>query len=366
MDLQTGGPWTALANTQLDFLTLVQNAEVTGIYGITFWLILLNVSIFNWIDSPFPEYAFAAVSIFILPWLTGILLTPQPSSENGNNLDIAVVQPNIHLSQKWKPGGVRENIESLLTLSQPAIKKETDIIIWPESATSSYILQGNQNNLKWIQSKLGNSKLLSGIPYYTGNKHNRMFYNSAVLISADSVSKPYNKLMLVPMAEHIPLSGFFPSLKKLNLGQANFTQGKDYKIFNVDNTHIAAMICFESTIPSLSAEFVRLGAEILVYVVNDGWYEYPPEPQQHAKQAIYRAIENRRPVVRCTNTGISMIIEPSGNITQQLPLNSKGVINGTIIPSRKATFYTQYGDIVAQLSGLVSILLILGIFIRGK
>ena len=168
------------------------------------------------------------------------------------------------------------------------------------------------------------------------------------------------------MAEHIPLSGYFPSLKKLNLGQANFTHGKEYKIFNINQTKIAAMICFESTIPSLSAEFVRLGAEILVYVVNDGWYEHPPEPQQHAKQAIYRAIENRRPVVRCTNTGISMIIEPSGNITQQLPLNSKGVINGTIIPSSKATFYTQYGDIVAQLSGLVSILLILGIFIRGK
>ena len=366
MDLQTGGPWTALANTQLDFLTLVQNAEVTGIYGITFWLILLNVSIFNWIDSPFPEYSFAAVSIFILPWLTGILLTPLPSSDNGNNLDIDVVQPNIHLSQKWKPGGARANIESLLTLSQPAITQETDVVIWPESATSSYILQGNQSNLKWIQSKLGNSKLLSGIPYYTGNKHNRMFYNSAVLISADSVSKPYNKLMLVPMAEHIPLSGSFPSLKKLNLGQANFTHGKDYKIFNLDNTHIAAMICFESTIPSLSAEFVRLGAQVLVYVVNDGWYEHPPEPQQHAKQAIYRAVENRRPVVRCTNTGISMIIDPSGNITQQLPLNSEGVMSGTIIPSNRATFYTQYGDIFAQLSGLISVILILGIFIRKK
>ena len=168
------------------------------------------------------------------------------------------------------------------------------------------------------------------------------------------------------MAEHIPLSGYFPSLKSLNLGQANFTHGEDYRIFKVDDMHIAAMICFESTIPSLSAEFVRLGAEILVYVVNDGWYEHPPEPQQHAKQAIFRAIENRRPVVRCTNTGISMIIEPSGNITHQLPLDSKGVINGTIIPSRKATFYTQYGDIFAQLSGLVTMLLILGIFIREK
>ena len=168
------------------------------------------------------------------------------------------------------------------------------------------------------------------------------------------------------MAEHIPLSDYFPSLKNLNLGQANFTHGNEYRIFNINNTQIAAMICFESTIPSLSAEFVRLGAQVLVYVVNDGWYEHPPEPQQHAKQAIYRAVENRRPVIRCTNTGISMIIEPSGNITQQLPLNSEGVMSGTIIPSNRATFYTQYGDIFAQLSGLISVILILGIIIRKK
>ena len=130
MDLQTGGPWTALANTQLDFLTLVQNAEVTGIYGITFWLILLNVSIFNWLDSPFSRNTFAVIAIFIMPWLTGLQLTPFQTSGNANNIDISVIQPNIHLSQKWKPGGARVNIESLLTLSEPAIKRNTDLIIW--------------------------------------------------------------------------------------------------------------------------------------------------------------------------------------------------------------------------------------------
>ena len=126
------------------------------------------------------------------------------------------------------------------------------------------------------------------------------------------------------------------------------------------------MVCFESTIPYLSTEFVRRGAEVLVFVVNDGWYEFPPEPQQHAKQAIFRAIENRRPVIRSTNTGISMIIDPSGNITQSIPLNETGVIKSQIISANGLTFYTKYGDIFAQLNSLISILFILGVFIRKK
>jgi apolipoprotein N-acyltransferase len=345
---------------------LVQNAEITGIYGITFWIILLNVSIYNWMDRPYPGHSFAVVSIFLLPWITGIILTPTPQADIGKKMDITLIQPNIHLSQKWKPGAVRENIESLITLSKPAIDNGVDIVIWPESATSSYILQGNQYYLKWIQSELDDSKLLSGIPYYTGEKEKRKFFNSVVLISTDSVSKIYNKLTLVPMAEHIPLSGAFPSLKELNLGQANFTHGDEFRMFNIQNTTFAAMICFESTFPALSAEFVRRGAQVLVYVVNDGWYETPPEPQQHAKQAVYRAIENRRPVLRCTNTGISMVVNPSGNIVKQLPLNQTGVINAAIMPSNGVTFYTKYGDIFAQISAVISMFFILGVLLRKK
>jgi len=366
MDLLTGGPWTALANTQLDFLVLIQNAELTGIYGISFWLILLNVSIYNWIVRPYPKFLFAMAIIFILPWFTGLVLMPMPSTNNGQKLAIVTVQPNIHLSQKWKSGGARDNIQSLLTLSRPFIEEGVDLIIWPESATSSYIFQNNQFLLNQIQTELRESQLLSGSPYYTDDVYGRKYYNSVVLISSNSVSIPYHKMILVPMAEHIPLSNYFPLLKKINLGQANFTPGDNFKLFNINNINIAAMICFESTIPSLSAEFVRRGSEILVYLVNDGWYEYPPEPQQHAKQAIFRAVENRRPVIRSTNTGISMIIDPSGNITNSIPLNKSGVIKSQIASVNELTFYTKYGDVFAILSTMISIIFILRIFIRGK
>ena len=99
MDVLTGGPWTALANSQLDFLTLAQNVEITGIYGISFWLIFINILIFNWLVRPYPENSFAAISIFILPWITGLWLTPQVQIDTEPSLDVTIVQPNIHLYQ---------------------------------------------------------------------------------------------------------------------------------------------------------------------------------------------------------------------------------------------------------------------------
>jgi len=278
-----------------------------------------------------------------------------------------VVQPNIHLSQKWKPGGSRENISSLIKYSEPAIEDNVDLIVWPESATSVNILKGNPYNLNRIQSSLDDTKLISGIPYNSGSNLNRLVYNSVVMISSDSVSKLYHKIKLVPMAEYIPLSEYFPFLKKFTLGiLGNCTRGEEYTLYDIKDTKFAPMVCIESTFPSLNREFVKQGAEVLVYVVNDGWYEQPPGPQQHARQAVYRAIENRRPVIRCTNTGISMIIDAGGNISHKLPLNKKGIIQATIKPQNMDTFYTRYGDIFAQMNVLISLLFILGGMIRKK
>ena len=288
-------------------------------------------------------------------------------TDNTSSLDVAVVQPNIHLSQKWKPGGARENIASLIKYSESAIEANVDLIVWPESATSVNILRGNPSNLNRIQSSLDDTKLISGIPYNSGYNLNRLVYNSVVMISSDSVSELYHKIKLVPMAEYIPLSEYFPFLKKFSLGiLGNCTRGEKYTLYDIKDTKFAPMVCIESTFPSLNREFVKQGAEVLVYVVNDGWYEHPPEPQQHARQAIYRAVENRRPVIRGSNTGISMIIDPSGNIVRQLPLNQAGVISANISPKDWITFYTRFGDIFAQLNSVISLFFILGIFIRKK
>ena len=366
MDLLSGGPWTALANTQLDFLTLIQNVEITGIYGISFWIVLINILFYNWLVKPYLENMIKSALIFIFPWMIGVWLMPTSNDDSIRSMDIALIQPNIHLDQKWKSGAVRDNIQSLLNVSRPAIENNVDLIVWPETATSGYILQGNEYYIKWIQKSLNHSKLISGIPYYNEEGTERKYYNSAVFVQSDSIINIYHKIKLVPMVEYIPLSDYFPSLNQLNLGQANFTKGSEFTIMDVNNIKCAVMICFESTLPSLNREFVNAGAEVLLYVVNDGWYENPPGPQQHAKQAVFRAIENRRPIIRCTNTGISMIIDTEGNITHELPLNEKGIIQAAIKPNNIATFYTRHGDIFAQLNIMILLIMIFGGMIRKR
>ena len=106
-------------------------------------------------------------------------------------------------------------------------------------------------------------------------------------------------------------------------------------MFEKGGIQFGAVVCFESTFPSIFREFAVKGAEFMVVVTNDGWYETPPEPQQHAAQSIFRAIETRKPILRCANTGISMVIDPTGNIRKKLELNSEGIIETNVYPKKR-------------------------------
>ncbi len=346
-----GFPWISLANSQIPYLTLIQNAEITGIYGISFWLVLVNVCGYTVLTERKLKYGIYLAILFIIPWLSGSLLMPGKADLAGPGVTVAVVQPNIKLSDKWEKGATRKIVTALLEQSGPAIENNTDLIIWPETAVPSYLLKTDRRSLRDIRQALTNSssKLLTGISHYEREANILTTYNAVALLSKTGLIGLYRKIALVPMAEYIPLSGIFPKLKKLNLGQANFQSGDEFTIFPLKSFRFSAVVCFETTFPALIRNFVNSCAQFIVAVVNDGWYEHPPEPQQHAAQFIYRAIETRRPMIRCANTGISMVIDRSGNITHQVELNRKAVIRTEIFPGDTKTFYLRFGDIFAQL-----------------
>ena len=129
----------------------------------------------------------------------------------------------------------------------------------------------------------------------------------------------------------------------------HFSKGKEDKIFSIDGVAFTSMICFESTFHEINRRHAKKGADFFVYLVNDGWYTTLPEPRQHTKQSIFRAIENRKTVFRCANTGISVAIAPSGKILQNIGLNEEGVINSFITKSNKITFYTLYWNVFVYL-----------------
>ena len=147
-------------------------------------------------------------------------------------------------------------------------------------------------------------------------------------------------------------------LKNLKLGQANWEIGKNHTIFETAGQKYSGVICFESIFPDLMRKFVLEGAEFLTVLVNDGWYETAPEPQQHAMQSVFRAIENRRPLLRSANTGISMVIDPSGRTLEQTNLNEEQVIITEIHPCTEMTFYAEYGNLFSWLMVFISLLLI--------
>ena len=127
------------------------------------------------------------------------------------------------------------------------------------------------------------------------------------------------------------------------------------------------MICFESTFPEINRRHALKGADFFIYAVNDGWYTTLPEPRQHARQSIFRAIENRNTVLRCANTGLSLVVDPSGYVREQTLLNTEDVITTFIRKANKITFYTLYGNVFAYfMLTITCILLLLSIFRNEK
>ena len=137
-------------------------------------------------------------------------------------------------------------------------------------------------------------------------------------------------------------------------------------MFNINGIDFASMVCLESIFPNPTRLFVNKGAKFLVYIVNDGWYTKPPEPQQHAKRCIYRAIENRRYVLRSANSGVSTIINEVGEYEGHLPFDERGSISGKAFTIEEKTFYNKNGDYIARICILISILLLLISFSKVK
>ena len=360
-----GFPWVSIANTQIDYLVLIQNAEFLGIYGISFWIILINVILYQNLKNRV-SYRYYLI-IFFIPWIIGLFLYNRLNTDLDSNLNIALIQPNISLEEKWI-GSPNKNFNKILDLSKTIQKQTNDILVWPESALPSYFLQSNTNQINRIHHVLGDStKLITGTTIFEKGSIKNKVFNSIAYIDNNRIIDYYNKIQLVPMAEYVPWSNFFTFLDDLNLGQANFSIGKENKIFDYNETKFGSVVCYESTFPWLINEFIKQGAEFIIIVTNDGWYETAPEPQQHAKQSIYRAIENRKPIIRCANTGISMIIDQAGNIKQRLELNKTGTIRASIIPNKKITFYIKYGDyLIKSIAVLLLIFLLISIYKKDE
>jgi len=244
-------------------------------------------------------------------------------------------------------------LDDLINSSIDCVNNNSQLIIWPEAALPFHTIQ-DENTLNYINGRLlkdNNVSILSGDLTYEGNKT----YNSVILFNNKGIQEIYRKKYPVPLAEQVPLSDVFPKLKKINIGVANYSSGKENVVFTADNRRFSSLICYESTFPGINRQHVNLGVDFITFLVNDAWYTTWPEPEQHARQSIYRAIENRRSVIRCANTGISLVIDPSGKVREKTNLNEKTTITTVVKKTNYTTFYTKFGNVFVYI-----LLIILG------
>ena len=356
-----GFPWSNLALTQSNYIYFIQFIEVTGTYGVSFFIIGFNVILYNVTQKKISLLKGLSFISLILIGLSiagaGRILSLPKSNQK---ISVAVVQPNVNPNTKWQ--NKKEIIAFMDSLHQESIKFKPDLIVFPETALPSYLVRDNRTR-GTLQSTVDSS----GIPLLTGTIHTsfennfRYYYNSSMFIIPQKKYELYSKIHLVPFAEYDLIPSIFHPLTKLNINidRGNFKSGNNYKVFKHENLLFSNLICYESSIPKISRTFVSKGAEFLIIQANDGWLGSSFGPYQHFELARLRAIENRIPIVRCANTGISGIINIDGSIKTKVQLNEEKIIFESLSSNKNGSFYTKYGDIFAIIISIIILIVIL-------
>jgi len=365
-----GFTWGRLANSQFQNLALIQSTNIFGTLFISALIVLVNitlaVSIIDYVKDKKTfsyKYLIFALIIFTSNCLYGILHI-KFKDDNGKVAKTAVIQGNIASGEKWETP-LEETINLYLDLSYKAAKKEKiDLFVWPESAIPAVI------NDK-IVSRLGNLTIFKNTYLMTGIFNVKDFksytdykiYNSIAAIDPkERVLGMYAKRHLVPFGEYLPFRKFIvsivPALGKMNALSHDITHGEDSGIITTPFGKIGGLICFESIFSDVARRSVNDGAELLVIVTNDSWYKDSMGVYQHNAQAVFRAVEMDRYVVRAANTGLSTIISPTGEILKRIAPLERGFITENVKFRNSISVYARFGDFIMIIS-LIGILLCL-------
>ncbi|MCL5019729.1 MAG: apolipoprotein N-acyltransferase [Patescibacteria group bacterium] len=367
-------PWLTLAHTQTYYPSLIQYCSYTGVCAVSFWICLLNVIIYLFIHegrrrSRQKLWASMAAILIILPYFYGkIVIDRYRTSEK--SIKIALIQGNIDPWAKWDKEFKDYNFKQYEDLSLKAAHQKPDLMIWPESAATSYLLWDDVY-LSWVHRIVDslNIPLLTGAldTEFEKGSMARKDYNSALFLQPHSEKvQSYAKILLVPVSERFPFVDYLPFLAGIDLGQgpSNFTPGTEFTTFNYKQINFATVICFESIFPGFVRKLCNKSIDFLVVITNDGWFGNSSSPFQHSQFAVFRAIENRISIARCANTGISSFINPLGEVLEASPLFETAV-NVRNIPLRQSTtFYARHGDWFPLLISSIGGIIILLTFIR--
>jgi len=372
----SGLPWCLLGYSQYQNLDLIQIADHTGVYGVSFLIILVNLAIaelilwlmpffrgFHPVKLPWELLTTAAI-LMLLSWLySSSVLREENSIQSKSSIIVGVVQPNIDQAVKWDAEYRDETMQRFDRLTAK-LGIGTDLVVWPEAATPFVLEREQDYQLKLIEwAARAQAPILTGSPALRFYPDRRPYLlNSAYLLGTDgSLLGRYDKHHLVPFGEYIPLkSSLLFFLDKLVEGIGDFEAGPGPTILSFTPKSLrggnlagsrpvkfGVAICYEVIFPDLVRRFTDNGAEFLVTITNDGWFGPSSAPAQHFSMVVFRSVENHLAFARSANTGISGFIDPYGRILDATPLFTEHALKAAIPIRNSRTFYSYYGDVFA-------------------
>jgi len=347
-----------LAHSQIDVPWLASASALLGQYGLGFAIAWVSIAVLRAVQERGGDAArrgrleagLAVLGILALCGYGGVRqLRPVPVERS---LDVVMLQTNvgdpISLVNESRHDAV---VESLVTLYVEWTERvlddsPVDLIVWPETAMPTGSQSGMFYPIQRLAIETGAPVVFGGYDFERDAERRWHIYNTLYWIDPQGTLRDrYHKNMLIPIGESIPFESVWPQLRNWLPNAGEFTPGPGPQVMEIEGTLMAPLICYELIFPHYVRRALTLGGEVLLNVSNDYWFGRTAEPQQHLALARMRAYESGRPIIRCTNTGISALIDSRGHLTQRSGIWRQETLRGTIdVPVREWTPYARWGE----------------------
>jgi apolipoprotein N-acyltransferase len=362
----TGQLWNAIGYSQAYYPLLIHSARWGGVYAEGFLIVSVNAAIAFAIVKKTRRAMLSAAGMIvcIAAILTISLMINRPAhSAVAPYLVVVALQPNVPMTPVKTDQEIEELLERHLSLSLMALRSLGSdglprLVIWPESPMNFTYANDTkfQDVVRRFTKDNHTSLLLNSQEPAAGNGS----YNSAVLINEEGrLISQYDKIRLLPFGEYVPLPRWLPGSSLITAIVGDFTPGNQYTLMPIGGGHRAGVfICIESAYPSIARRFTSEGADVLINISNDGYLGPTAVMRQHLANAIFRAVENGRPLLRVTNSGITAFITANGEVKDQTRGFEAAVRTWTIdVNSNAGTFYSKHGDVFAEFCSGVSLVI---------
>lgn len=364
-----GFPWIPLGNTMVTLLPVAQLGSLAGVWGLSWFVALLNTGFALAAMSTGHRRVVAGGSMLLLIAAVSVwggLRLADDRLNDGAAIRVGMIQGNIAQEDKWHPSRATMILDRYLQLSQQAVQNGAQLLIWPESSTPFFFEDDISGGMvRGLARTLGVPLLLGSDEMEPGDA--QRYYNSAFMLDTHGTTAAvYRKIQLVPFGEYVPLQRLLFFIGPLVEAVSAFSPGTRVTMLPVEGHMINTAICFEVTFPWLQREAVRQGSELLTTITNDAWYGGSSAPFQHFEMAAMRAIEQGRYLVRAANTGISGIVDPYGRVVIRTNLFETAAVVGEARFVQARTVYATIGDLAVWVSAAVVALALAWVFVEDR